>query len=329
MAEASVENSNSRFFCHRCTREISPKLPDYVCPRCDSGFIEELSEDISEDSPNNSEQDPAAQFAELWSRAFLETFAAPGSTAGSGSSSNNVAAEDSSSSSSSSSSGENQDNRETERVERERERERRQRAFPGPGTRISFRRSSSRNDRARAIDVILQQLLGGLGGAAVFQAGPAGFPIAGNIQQMFNLHGNPADYAWGAGGLDSIITQLLNNLEGTGPPPAEKDKIQALPTVKITKDDIDHHLDCSVCKEDFKIEEEVRKLPCLHIFHHDCIVPWLELHNTCPVCRKGIDGEDNNTKTNHRSEGASGRGGGGGGGGGSGPSVYDFQDEYD
>ena len=27
---------------------------------------------------------------------------------------------------------------------------------------------------------------------------------------MFHLHGNPADYAWGAGGLDSIITQVIN-----------------------------------------------------------------------------------------------------------------------
>ena len=25
---------------------------------------------------------------------------------------------------------------------------------------------------------------------------------------MFNLYGNPGDYAWGAGGLDSIITQV-------------------------------------------------------------------------------------------------------------------------
>ncbi len=25
---------------------------------------------------------------------------------------------------------------------------------------------------------------------------------------MFNLHGNPRDYAWGEGGLDAIITQV-------------------------------------------------------------------------------------------------------------------------
>lgn len=47
-------------------------------------------------------------------------------------------------------------------------------------------------------------------------------------------HGNPGDYVWGPGGLDAIITQLLNNVEGSGPPPADKEKIDRLPTVKVT-----------------------------------------------------------------------------------------------
>uniref|UniRef100_A0A674MA54 RING-type E3 ubiquitin transferase n=1 Tax=Takifugu rubripes TaxID=31033 RepID=A0A674MA54_TAKRU len=43
MAEASLRSG--RFFCHRCSKEISPRLPDYTCPVCESGFIEELSEE--------------------------------------------------------------------------------------------------------------------------------------------------------------------------------------------------------------------------------------------------------------------------------------------
>lgn len=51
-------------------------------------------------------------------------------------------------------------------------------------------------------------------------------------------HGNPGDYVWGPAGLDAIITQLLNNVEGSGPPPADQDTIDKLPTVKITQSQV-------------------------------------------------------------------------------------------
>uniref|UniRef100_A0A2I3HPW2 RING-type E3 ubiquitin transferase n=1 Tax=Nomascus leucogenys TaxID=61853 RepID=A0A2I3HPW2_NOMLE len=43
MAEASPHPG--RYFCHCCSVEIVPRLPDYICPRCESGFIEELPEE--------------------------------------------------------------------------------------------------------------------------------------------------------------------------------------------------------------------------------------------------------------------------------------------
>lgn len=59
-----------------------------------------------------------------------------------------------------------------------------------------------------------------------------GFPVL----VASNLASNPGDYAWGRGGLDTIITQLMNQLDGTGPPPLTKDQISQIPTSKITKE---------------------------------------------------------------------------------------------
>lgn len=35
-------------------------------------------------------------------------------------------------------------------------------------------------------------------------------------------------------------------------------------------------LECPVCKDDYGLGERVRQLPCSHLFHDGCIVPWLQ-----------------------------------------------------
>ena len=42
---------------------------------------------------------------------------------------------------------------------------------------------------------------------------------------------------------------------------------------------------CPVCQEELKVGTEAVKLPCLHLYHQDCILPWLQKRNTCPMCR--------------------------------------------
>jgi hypothetical protein len=47
---------------------------------------------------------------------------------------------------------------------------------------------------------------------------------------------------------------------------------------------------CSVCLGAFQHGESVRLLPaCLHLFHVECIDPWLDAHSTCPICRSDTD----------------------------------------
>lgn len=46
---------------------------------------------------------------------------------------------------------------------------------------------------------------------------------------------------------------------------------------------------CSICIEYFIEEENVRILPCGHVYHQYCIDPWLlDFSSTCPLCRKTL-----------------------------------------
>ncbi|CBK21083.2 uncharacterized protein [Blastocystis hominis] len=52
---------------------------------------------------------------------------------------------------------------------------------------------------------------------------------------------------------------------------------------------------CPICENDITKEDEIVSLPCNHLFHPNCIVPWIEDHNTCPTCRAQLplsDGEE-------------------------------------
>ncbi|XP_064421619.1 E3 ubiquitin-protein ligase RNF181 isoform X2 [Latimeria chalumnae] len=69
------------------------------------------------------------------------------------------------------------------------------------------------------------------------------------------------------------------------PPPAAKKIVQSLPTVTITPAQADKGLKCPVCLLEFEEEETVKKMPCEHLFHSSCILPWLGKTNSCPLCR--------------------------------------------
>lgn len=45
--------------------------------------------------------------------------------------------------------------------------------------------------------------------------------------------------------------------------------------------------DCAVCLTEFEKEEQIRELPCDHIFHESCIHDWFMKAKSpvCPLCR--------------------------------------------
>ncbi|XP_014239011.1 E3 ubiquitin-protein ligase RNF115 isoform X1 [Trichogramma pretiosum] len=251
MAEAVVDGSSiSRFFCHRCNTEIEHLLPDFTCPRCSSGFIEELDGDGPDDVADMDVANDLEFSAEAMGLpSFIIRTATQNSTRGN----------------SSSSQPNSQSNRNVP-----------------PGV-------------SPHIDSLIHEL---------FFNRVFGF-AQNNQAPVFDVRlflGNPGDYVWGQNGLDTIVTQLLNQMDGTGPPPLPKHLIEEIPTSKITQEQVDSKLQCSVCWDDFVVNESVRQLPCQHHFHEPCIVPWLELHGTCPICRQSL-GEQSTSEANQDSVG--------------------------
>lgn len=45
--------------------------------------------------------------------------------------------------------------------------------------------------------------------------------------------------------------------------------------------------ECTICLGDFADDDEVRALPCVHIFHSACIDRWLARATCCPTCKGG------------------------------------------
>ncbi|KAG8089129.1 hypothetical protein GUJ93_ZPchr0011g28609 [Zizania palustris] len=67
--------------------------------------------------------------------------------------------------------------------------------------------------------------------------------------------------------------------------PASSEAISSLE--KITTADEAREVEgcCSVCLEDFEGGDELKKMPCSHVFHETCITDWLRVSHLCPLCR--------------------------------------------
>ncbi|ESO13103.1 hypothetical protein HELRODRAFT_188105 [Helobdella robusta] len=295
MAEAAVEfPSVPNYFCHRCARSVKINPTTVLtCPHCESEFIEELTQELEEnDRARNNSRLTASPMdvATLLSNIFAsvtpdEDYPFPRSRNTNNSSNNNrTAADDADDEEDKDDEDEEEDEEEQEEVEEMGERINR-RLWVGP-YRLP-RPVRRRNQESRPPPRFLGNMLLGR------------YP---NFSDLFALssqefRSNPRDYAWGSDGLDNIITQLLNQMENSGPAPAKKEDIDNLPDVLVSATQIDLFAQCSVCMDYFIVEERVKELPCHHFYHEDCIVPWLKMHGTCPICRYSISPDESPKKT--------------------------------
>lgn len=101
------------------------------------------------------------------------------------------------------------------------------------------------------------------------------------------------------GSMESIINYIMaNDPNRYGNPPASKSALDNLDKVKVSAEYLQslymtkNENSCSVCKEEFEIDQDLIGLPCKHVFHDQCILPWLKERNSCPTCRFELPTDD-------------------------------------
>ncbi|KAK2168964.1 hypothetical protein LSH36_13g24012 [Paralvinella palmiformis] len=72
------------------------------------------------------------------------------------------------------------------------------------------------------------------------------------------------------------------------PPPVPDVIFKGFTIIKVTQSFIDSESACPICLCKFELEEELKQLPCAHLFHSLCIQAWVQKAGTCPVCRHNL-----------------------------------------
>ena len=106
-----------------------------------------------------------------------------------------------------------------------------------------------------------------------------------NINQLYNQPPNPANnlfYSFNftlPSFLPLVIPITTNHVD--------LDKITTLEKFSNLDTDTQSKFNtCLICLDDFKQDSEIRKIKCVHIFHKECIDPWLLKESySCPLCR--------------------------------------------
>ncbi|KAK4101127.1 hypothetical protein N658DRAFT_496827 [Parathielavia hyrcaniae] len=133
-------------------------------------------------------------------------------------------------------------------------------------------------------------------------APPAGSPVSFITSLMTSLF-NPAaaaiygDAVYSQEAFDRIMTQLRDQVPPGGAPPASQAALGRLRTREVDEKMLvgagseDGKAKCVVCVDDMVKGDKAAVLPCDHFFHEECVVPWLKLHGTCPMCRRSVEVE--------------------------------------
>ncbi|KAK1429041.1 hypothetical protein QVD17_11240 [Tagetes erecta] len=268
------------YWCHECSRAVETitEAETIKCSLCHSGFVEELDSarsDHHHHHPGDSESDRSLS---LWAPILLGMISNPNRRRRF----RQIESDDNN--------NENDDHNDPE-LDREMDsivrRRRRSSASilqilqgiragittESNNNNIHNNNNSNNHERVILINSFNQTIIvqGGGGSGPINTGGPPPNQPIGSL----------GDYFVGPG-LELLLQHLAENDPARyGTPPTKKEAVVALPMVEITEESVQ----CSVCLEEFDVGNEAKELPCKHKFHGDCIIPWLDLHSSCPVCR--------------------------------------------
>ncbi|KAK0704851.1 hypothetical protein B0H67DRAFT_649252 [Lasiosphaeris hirsuta] len=122
---------------------------------------------------------------------------------------------------------------------------------------------------------------------------PMGF-MASLLSSLFNPGAAVlGDAAYTQEAFDRIISQLRDQSNPGGAPPASKTAIEKLEVRELDEEMMagETTTRCVICVDEMTKGDKASVLPCSHFFHGECVTPWLKQHNTCPVCRRPIEEE--------------------------------------
>eukprot|EP00249_Psilotum_nudum_P016366 c25786_g1_i2 orf=476-2095(+) len=119
-----------------------------------------------------------------------------------------------------------------------------------------------------------------------------------NIEEPFEIPedtyvGNPGDYV-DAQDFEQLLQHLWENDNSRrGAPPAAKSAIESLPSIVVEQQNLDDGSAlCAICKDIIPLKKPAKQMPCSHLYHSDCILPWLSSRNSCPICRYELPTDD-------------------------------------
>ncbi|GMN63284.1 hypothetical protein TIFTF001_032409 [Ficus carica] len=96
--------------------------------------------------------------------------------------------------------------------------------------------------------------------------------------------------------VDDLLIPIMEDERGPPKvPPASKEVVANLPIITITEEvlaTLSKDAECAICKENLVVNDEMQELPCKHTFHPPCLKPWLDEHNSCPICRHELQTDD-------------------------------------